>query len=171
LPAEDILADIQLQGEKLLAQEGWQQYEVSAYSRPGFACQHNLNYWQFGDYLGIGAGAHGKITTRDGRILRYDKRRQPDEYLAVGANDYLVNSRALEEGEITGEFMLNALRLNSGFSLTDFTARTGLPKSNLQPQLDQLQDKSLLQLNDGQVCATELGRRHLDTVVAEFFPG
>jgi oxygen-independent coproporphyrinogen-3 oxidase len=170
LPTEDTLADIQWQGELLLASAGLEQYEVSAYSRPGSACRHNLNYWNFGDYLGVGAGAHGKITLGDGRILRYSKLRQPGAYLAAQVNSYLATSRALEESEIAGEFMLNALRLNSGFSLADFHARTGMPASALQPQLDRLLDRKLLQLIDNQVSTTKMGGRFLDTVVAEFFP-
>lgn len=170
LPVEDVLADIQCSGEELLARSGMEQYEVSAYSQPGFSCRHNLNYWSFGDYLGIGAGAHGKITKADGRILRYSKRRQPGDYLSCEAGNYLAGSRALEEKEICGEFMLNALRLNKGFSLTDFSARTGLSASSLQPQLASLVDRELLELRGEQVGTTELGGRFLDSVVAEFFP-
>ncbi len=170
LPVEDALADIQELGESTLATAGYSQYEVSAYSREGFACRHNLNYWNFGDYLGIGAGAHGKITATDGRILRYSKRRQPEAYLAARDNTYLTSSRALEEKEIGGEFMLNALRLNEGFSLATFSARTGLPVESLQPQLNQLLDRELLQEFGGKISTTELGRRFLDTIVAEFFP-
>jgi putative oxygen-independent coproporphyrinogen III oxidase len=170
LPVENTLAEIQQQGETLLAEAGYRQYEVSAYSRPGAQCRHNLNYWNFGDYLGIGAGAHGKITTVDGAIHRYSKRRQPRDYLAARADGYLASSHVLAEDEIAGEFMLNALRLNRGFSLEDFTARTGLPSSHLQPQLNQLMEKKLLQLNGSQVSTTALGGRFLDTAVAAFFP-
>ena len=170
LPVEDALADIQQLGESTLATAGYSQYEVSAYSREGFACRHNLNYWNFGDYLGIGAGAHGKITVTDGRILRYSKRRQPEAYLAAEGKTYLTSSRALEEKEIGGEFMLNALRLNEGFSLATFSARTGLPAESLEPQLNQLLDRALLQEVGEKICTTELGRRFLDTIVAEFFP-
>ena len=169
LPVEDTLADIQQHGEQLLAAAGLMQYEVSAYSKPDFSCAHNLNYWTFGDYLGIGAGAHSKISSPEGRIQRYAKRRQPGEYLAADGGVYLASSRALEDREITGEYILNALRLNGGFSLADFSSRTGLPPGNLQPQLDQLLAKELLQRVDNQVTTTALGARFLDTVVAAFF--
>lgn len=169
LPLEDALADIQLQGEQLLAGAGYRQYEVSAYSQPGFNCRHNRNYWSFGDYLGIGAGAHGKISFPDGRILRYTKRRQPQEYLAAGAGNFTASSRALELDEITGEFMLNALRLNEGFSLDQFSAHTGLDADALQPRLASLCERKLLRQRSDRVTATALGRRFLDSIVAEFF--
>ncbi|MEH6580706.1 MAG: radical SAM family heme chaperone HemW [Halioglobus sp.] len=170
LPVEDNLADIQEQGERLLERAALAQYEVSAYSQSGKNCRHNLNYWGFGDYLGIGAGAHGKVSMCNGRILRYSKKRQPSEYMAGQSGGYVANSRALEEGEIAGEFMLNALRLNRGFSMTEFRASTGLAESVLQPQLQELTDKNLLRVCGHQVSTTALGRRFLDNVVAEFFP-
>ncbi|MGL4563662.1 MAG: radical SAM family heme chaperone HemW, partial [Halioglobus sp.] len=105
LPSEDALADIQQAGEALLAAAGYGQYEVSAYSRPGLRCRHNLNYWSFGDYLGIGAGAHGKITDADGRIQRYHKTRQPADYLAACSGTFTSGSRELERADIVGEFM------------------------------------------------------------------
>lgn len=170
LPLEDTLADIQAQGEQLLAGARYRQYEVSAYSQPGFNCRHNRNYWSFGDYLGIGAGAHGKVSFPDGRILRYAKKRQPQEYLAAEAGNFTASSRALALDEISGEFMLNALRLNEGFTLDQFSARSGLEAGTVQPRLDSLCQRKLLRRHNGRVSATAFGRRFLDSVVAEFFP-
>ncbi|MEH6635013.1 MAG: radical SAM family heme chaperone HemW [Halioglobus sp.] len=170
LPLEDALADIQQSGEQLLADNGLAQYEVSAYCQKGFNCRHNLNYWSFGDYLGIGAGAHGKISVADGHIRRYAKKRQPGNYMAAKKGGYIASQRDLDGKEIAGEFMLNALRLNKGFTLDQFSARTGLEATTLNPQLAALYDRGLLARCDDEVKATALGRRFLDTVIAEFFP-
>jgi putative oxygen-independent coproporphyrinogen III oxidase len=169
LPLEDTLADIQQAGEQLLSRAGMTQYEVSAYSQDNYNCRHNLNYWSFGDYLGIGAGAHGKVTREDGSILRYSKRRQPKDYLRESDKGFYASSRTLERGELLGEFMLNALRLNEGFKPSTLTARTGLQTSDLQPQLDALIGKGLLTSDEHRIRATDLGRRFLDSVTAEFF--
>jgi len=170
LPVEDVLADIQDSGERLLAARGYGQYEVSAYSRPGFQCRHNLNYWCFGDYLGIGAGAHGKISFPDGRIQRYAKRRLPGEYLAAAPGAFTASRRELDRAEIAGEFMLNALRLNEGFTLGQFTAYTGLDAAILLKRLDDYRQRGLLEVQGEQVRASALGRRFLDSVIAGFLP-
>jgi len=170
LPLEDALADIQQAGEALLAAAGYGQYEVSAYSRPGLRCRHNLNYWSFGDYLGIGAGAHGKITDADGRIQRYHKTRQPADYLAACSGTFTSGSRELERADIVGEFMLNALRLNEGFTRDLFEARTGLDFAVIEPQLLKLQERELIVCDHRGIRASALGRRFLDSVIAEFFP-
>jgi putative oxygen-independent coproporphyrinogen III oxidase len=171
LPVEDALADIQEQGERVLASAGYQQYEVSAYSKAGFNCRHNRNYWSFGDYLGIGAGAHGKVTFADGHIQRYAKRRQPAEYMGAQPEQFTASRRVLARDEITGEFMLNALRLNTGFTLDQFTARTGFDVDQLEPQLASFCSRGLLEVRDNRVRATVIGRRFLDSVISEFFPG
>jgi len=171
LPLEDALADIQQAGEALLAAAGYGQYEVSAYSRPGLRCRHNLNYWSFGDYLGIGAGAHGKITDADGRIQRYHKTRQPADYLAACSGTFTSGSRELERADIVGEFMLNALRLNEGFTRDLFEARTGLDFAVIEPQLLKLQERELIVCDHRGIRASALGRRFLDSVIAEFFSG
>lgn len=170
LPLEDELADIQQAGEQLLAKAGYQQYEVSAYSRPGFQCRHNLNYWSFGDYLGIGAGAHGKVTGADGGVLRYAKRRQPGDYLAASPGQFTAAQHTVEPADRVGEFMLNALRLNEGFSRELFTARTGLDAEVIEARLQQLQERGLLVSDHRVVRASPLGRRFLDTVISGFFP-
>jgi oxygen-independent coproporphyrinogen-3 oxidase len=170
LPGEEGLADIQEAGEALLQAAGYRQYEVSAYSLPGRECRHNLNYWTFGDYLGIGAGAHGKITLGGGGIRRQAKKRRPESYMGASGAGFTATTRLLGPEEIPGEFMLNALRLNRGFSLTQFTARTGLSAATVVPAIEDLCAKSLLRLDDGQVVTTARGRRFLDDVVATFFP-
>ena len=169
LPAEDELAEIQQRGEQLLAENGFAQYEVSAYSRAGFQCRHNRNYWSFGDYLGIGAGAHGKATFPDGRIERYAKRRQPAEYMSAEPGKFVANNRTLSTDDIIGEFMMNALRLNHGFALSQFSARTGLDGAVLESTLSTLMQRGLLLQENTRIMTTGLGRRFLDTVVGEFF--
>lgn len=166
LPVEDELASIQDSGEQLLADNGYSQYEVSAYSRPGSECRHNLNYWSFGDYLALGAGAHGKITLPDGTITRYAKTRGPADYL--GGKQRTVNQRVLGRDEIVEEFMLFALRLNDGFSLHHFEALTGLPSSTIEPRIRSLVQRELLVQRNGRVKTSELGRRFLDSVITEF---
>ena len=170
LPVEDELADIQQCGEQLLADNGYAQYEVSAYSQEGFNCRHNSNYWSFGDYLGIGAGAHGKISFPDGRIKRYNKRRQPQEYMSVTSQAFVASTRTLHRDEIAGEFMMNALRLNDGFTLPQFASRTGLSYAQLEPQIELLCQRELLVRDRNAVRATGTGRRFLDSIIAEFFP-
>jgi len=168
LPDEDTLVGIQEAGAALLAGSGYGQYEVSAWSLPGRRCRHNLNYWTFGDYLALGAGAHGKVTGRDGSVLRYAKTRMPDSYLR--AVDTTAERHLLAPEEIAGEFVLNALRLDEGFTLAQFEARTGLGRDALQPALNMQIAQDLLVLDGERIYATELGRRFLDPVVAEFFP-
>lgn len=169
IPVEDDLADIQQNGEALLQASNLMQYEVSAYSREKFSCRHNRNYWSFGDYLGIGAGAHSKITQRSGEIIRYARTRQPQDYLQAAAPDRITGLRKLQEEDLVAEFMLNALRLNNGFTLPQFTQRTGLNVNLIAARLDSLQQRELLVNTDGRISATTLGRRFLDSVIGEFF--
>ena len=168
LPVEDALADIQDRGELLLENQGYAQYEVSAYSRPELQCQHNLNYWSFGDYLALGAGAHGKITAADGSIRRYAKTRAPQDYLQ--GKRYTASKRVLNQGELIGEFMMFALRLNNGFSTQRFEQVTGLSADQLRPKVQSLADRELLSTDRDNIRATPLGRRFLDSVIAEFLP-
>jgi putative oxygen-independent coproporphyrinogen III oxidase len=167
LPVEDDLADIQDRGELVLAEAGYHQYEVSAYSKAGQQCRHNLNYWRFGDYLAVGAGAHGKVTSPDGSVRRFNKKRQPEGYMAdpVGSQ-----WRTLREEDLRSEFMLNALRLREGFNLQQYSDRTGLPASSIQRQLDSLIARGLLEQSEDQLRASALGWRFLDSVIAEFLP-
>jgi putative oxygen-independent coproporphyrinogen III oxidase len=169
LPAERLLADIQDRGELLLEEQGYCSYEVSAFAQAGYRCHHNLNYWLFGDYLGIGAGAHSKLTDLGRqRVLRRAKRRQPERYLDSNPDDFCATERHLEEADLVAEFMLNALRLQAGFNEADFAARTGLEFNLLEPNLNSLCERKLLVREEGRVRASGLGRRYLDSVIAEF---
>ncbi|WP_341939180.1 radical SAM family heme chaperone HemW [Marinimicrobium sp. C2-29] len=194
LPEEDSLADIQSRGEAQLAEAGFEQYEVSAYARPNQQARHNLNYWTFGDYLGIGAGAHGKITRPEsGQIMRLWKTRLPKHYLNKcrdkrdpgDQSDRIASSEASDESQtphnpfVAGreflgaealplDFMLNALRLNAGVAAGTFTERTGLPLSALEPQWQALRDKGLVDDQRTHLRTTDLGRRFLNDVLAQF---
>ncbi len=167
LPLEDELGNIQAAGEDLLSAAGYQNYEVSAYAQAGYRCRHNLNYWEFGDYLGIGAGAHGKLTLPEGgEIRRTVKKRQPAEYLATG--DVRANGQVLTSEDLPGDFMLNALRLSDGFAPALYQARTGLSLEKLSGTLETLAGQGLLEITAERVRPTALGRRYLDSVVSEF---
>ena len=170
LPVEEILGEIQEQGEALLSGASLLQYEVSAYARPGFQCRHNLNYWAFGDYLGMGAGAHSKISFPDGRISRYHKTRMPEGYLKAAPGSQLAGRRTLSSEEIIGEFMMNALRLCDGFTIEQFEAHTGLAFTMVENAVAELVERDLLARDERGIRTTALGRRFLDSVTAELFP-
>lgn len=166
LPCEDTLSDIQDQGEALLANHGYQQYEVSAYAKNNQRAKHNINYWQFGDYLGIGAGAHGKITHSDGRIERYRKTRLPADYLNTNKVK-TVGQSTVTQDRLPLEFMMNALRLPDGVPTALFEQRTQLPITSVLPQLQQLQAEGLVSIDD-YLRPTALGFRFLNTVLSRF---
>jgi putative oxygen-independent coproporphyrinogen III oxidase len=166
LPAHDDSADMQLAVESALAHAGFEHYEISAFAKPGMRCWHNLNYWQFGDYLGIGAGAHGKISFPD-RITRHERAKQPAMYLQEGA----VENRVIVPAELPFEFMLNALRLVEGFSVALFTERTGLPFTTMQPRLEHAEKQGLLVRDLKVIRPTERGQRFLNELLALFLPG
>lgn len=171
LPDEDVLADIQDAGQALLAAEGYVQYEVSAYARRDQRCRHNLNYWQFGDYLGIGAGAHGKltqVTNNAPTIIRTTKTRVPKDYLR--ATDYCVSTTTIADAELPFEFMLNTLRLIDGVPSSLWTERTGLSAETLAETVAILQANGLLQTKPGRLAATALGQRYLNRVIEAFLP-
>lgn len=170
LPDEDGAWDMQEHCQALLADAGYAQYEVSAYARPGRQCAHNLNYWRFGDYLGIGAGAHGKLTLgAEQSILRRWKTRHPTAYLAAaGTPASLGGDERISPQRRPFEFMLNALRLNAGFSLADFEAGTGLAVANIAGPLAEAAARNWLSLADERVVPTELGRRFTNDVVGLF---
>ncbi|WOJ97510.1 radical SAM family heme chaperone HemW [Congregibacter brevis] len=169
LPAESILGSLEEEGARVLRAAGFHRYEISAWAQPGQECQHNLNYWRFGDYMAIGAGAHGKLSTESGEIFRYAKTRQPEDYLAAGGIKRKA-LRGLDDADRQGEFVLNALRLREGFSLALFEARTGLDANRLETTLRKLVDRGLLQQNQEHIRTTDLGQRFLDDVVSAFFP-
>ncbi len=158
LPSDDIAWDMQQQGQALLTQAGYQQYEISAFSKPKKQCQHNLNYWQFGDYVGIGAGAHGKITlVGEDRICRRQKVRQPEQFMQRTGLDKLSREENLTDADLVFEFMLNALRLNNGFPLSLFGRTTGLKGDIILEVIQKAVDKGLLQVNQFHIQPTELG--------------
>jgi len=170
LPDQDLAADMAEQGAGLLAAAGFEHYEVSAYARPGRRCRHNLNYWRFGDYLGIGAGAHGKLTLPGSRgIERLVKRRHPVAYLDPANRDRLVAGRhTLSESELILEFAMNALRLEEGFMPRSFERRTGLPFARIEGRIDKACAAGLLGYGDQRVAATPVGRSFLDDLLTYF---
>jgi oxygen-independent coproporphyrinogen-3 oxidase len=166
LPGEDTLADIQDRGEALLAAHGLAQYEVSAFARTGRRCAHNLNYWNFGDYLGIGAGAHGKVTlAEEGRVVRTQRTRVPRDYLS-GEVASLRRASAVEAAELPLEYLMNALRLREGSPAAQFAARTGARLETLAGTLASLREQGLLDADPGLLRATALGFRHLDALLS-----
>lgn len=168
LPTEDVIFEMQEAGFEVLKEKGYKQYEVSAFSKPSQQCQHNLNYWQFGDYLGIGAGAHGKITDLDTKeINRYSKIRFPKSYLDPTL-PFLAENKPIPIAELPLEFMLNALRLNGGFSIELFESRTFMPIDNILIQLQAAQAKDLLSMDNKRIMPTELGKRFLNDLIAIF---
>nr|WP_286222809.1 radical SAM family heme chaperone HemW [Marinobacter sp. LA51] len=165
LPDDERLWEIYRQGGDFLHQQGFRDYEVSAWSRPGQASRHNLNYWTFGDYLALGAGAHGKISLADGSIRRYWKTRQPEAYLnRIGSRT--AGTETIEVEDLPLEFLMNALRLTEGVEETLFTERTGLPLSSVAVKLEQLRDEKLLERHRLQ--ATDLGQRYLNSLLERF---
>lgn len=170
LPDGDDLFAMQEACGELLAESGFGRYEVSAYSLPGFRCRHNLNYWQFGDYIGIGAGAHGKVTRND-TIRRTAKLRSPLEYMvALETGGAAGSEHAVAREELPFEFMLNALRLCEGFAPDEYCARTALDFDALIPRLRDLERRGLLECIDGRWRATRRGFDFLNDVIAEFLP-
>lgn len=173
LPDDDTRWAMQEQGQARLAEHSYEQYEVSAFARSGHRCRHNLNYWGFGDYLGIGAGAHGKVTdAARSAITRRWKKRHPKDYLAA-ANDrsFLAGQCDLDRPDAIFEFALNRLRLKQGFTLTEFQAACGLPAMDIHPLIIQACDAGLLDFDGEQVKHTDTGWRFLDDLVEQFLPG
>ncbi|EPS4548532.1 radical SAM family heme chaperone HemW [Morganella morganii] len=165
LPDDDLLWDIFSQGHQLLTQAGYVQYETSAYAKPGFQCQHNLNYWRFGDYLGIGCGAHGKISFADGRILRTVKTKHPRGYME---GRYLDQQNEVATEDRPFEFFMNRFRLLEAMPRRNFTDYTGLPESVVRPQIEAA-------LNAGEISETathwqitEHGKLFLNTLLERF---
>jgi putative oxygen-independent coproporphyrinogen III oxidase len=163
LPDEDALGDMQEAGQALLDARGFKQYEVSAYAQTGMECRHNRNYWLFGDYLGIGAGAHGKISGTDG-IWRTFKTPHPDAYLRAPER----RDSRLSRNQIVPEFMLNALRLHAGFSADLFSRHTGLALTEIKPLLAQARARGWLEDNPAWIRPSVLGRRFLNDLLELF---
>ncbi|WP_091912727.1 radical SAM family heme chaperone HemW [Chitinasiproducens palmae] len=168
LPDDDLSADMQEWIEARTAEAGFEHYEVSAYARPGRRSRHNVNYWEFGDYLGIGAGAHGKLSFPE-RVLRQARFKQPQRYMdAALAGDAVQEAREVAAEDLPFEFMLNALRLTNGVAASRFTERTGLPSTVVQRRLAEAAQRGLLQLDPTRIAPTELGHRFLNDLQALF---
>ena len=168
LPQDEVLWNIQDQGIALLNQAGYQQYEISAYSKPQYQCQHNLNYWQFGDYLGIGCGAHGKVTDIDNqKIYRTVKVKHPKGYLDTNRKA-LDKLHTVTAEELPFEYMMNRLRLFSGFSLDDYQAYTGLNTDTVLPTLLEAQEKGLMAFDGALWSVSKLGHRYLNDLLEMF---
>lgn len=168
LPHDDTLADIQEQGFAALRDAGFIQYEVSAFSQANRLSQHNINYWQFGDYLGVGAGAHGKITDiTTSTIIRRQKTRLPDHYMRHPTSP-TTKQWSISEQELPLEFLMNGLRLNDGIDTHYFIERTGLSLDTIAPQIAQLTTQGLLERSSKKIKTTPLGQRFLNSLLEKF---
>ncbi|MRS14313.1 radical SAM family heme chaperone HemW [Enterobacteriaceae bacterium RIT691] len=165
LPDDDALWDIFEKGHQILTAAGYQQYETSAYAKPGYQCQHNLNYWRFGDYLGIGCGAHGKVTFPDGRILRTAKTRHPRGYME---GRYLERQHDVEAEDKPFEFFMNRFRLLEAAPRAEFPAFTGLPESAIRAQIDEALAHNYLTENETEWQITEHGKLFLNSLLELF---
>ncbi|MDF1588832.1 MAG: radical SAM family heme chaperone HemW [Gammaproteobacteria bacterium] len=172
LPDEDDIIDWQLDNQQRLAQAGYMQYEVSAYAKDKHQCQHNLNYWKFGDYIGIGAGAHGKISDAAKQsITRRSKQKQPQAYLDHAGRDSLIQTNeTIAQRDLGFEFMLNALRLTDGFPTPLFYQHTGLAISHISKQLDHAEREGLITHDIHRICPTAKGQHYLNTLIELFLP-
>ncbi len=169
LPDDDLSWQQQCLSQSLLAEAGYQQYEISAYSLTNKQCQHNLNYWHFGDYLGIGAGAHGKITLAgENRIIRRVRQRQPQAYLKTQGRDSIISENQLDVADLVFEFMLNSLRLTAGFETKLFNENTGLSLSEILPTLQSARASGLLSMDQTKIFPTQHGLRFLNDLQAMF---
>ncbi|MCP3868133.1 MAG: radical SAM family heme chaperone HemW [Gammaproteobacteria bacterium] len=170
MPSDDNVWEIQQQGHGLIESAGYHRYEISAYALPGRECRHNLNYWQFGDYLGIGAGAHGKLTdTRINRVVRRHRVRSPGRYLSgAGGAGALAGETRLTQADLSIEFMMNALRLSGGFSKDLFRGRTGLSGAEIEKGIWKGMEKGFIALDGATVRPTPLGYRFLDDLLVLF---
>ncbi|WP_313107604.1 radical SAM family heme chaperone HemW [Atlantibacter sp.] len=165
LPDDDALWDIFEQGHQLLSAAGYQQYETSAYAKTGYQCQHNLNYWRFGDYLGIGCGAHGKITYPDGRIIRTAKTRHPRGYMQ---GNYLDKQHEVETADKPFEFFMNRFRLLEAAPRAEFTRYTGLKEESIRPQIDQALNLGYVVETPEEWQITEHGKLFLNSLLELF---
>lgn len=170
LPEDDQICDIQQAGQSMLSTAGLAQYEISAYAQNEKQCRHNLNYWMFGDYLGIGAGAHGKLTEPgENTIFRYVRHRLPERYIELaGRSDVITEKRQLHQADRTLEFMMNVLRLNDGFEHGCFNSRTGLPLDVIENQLEAARAAGWLETLNGISRPTAAGRNFLNDLLQCF---
>lgn len=169
LPEDDLLWDIQEAGQALLAEQGYAQYEVSAYAQAGKAARHNLNYWTFGDFLGIGAGAHAKLSSPSGQILRTWKTRLPKDYLDA-SKPFQAGERLLTTDELPFEFLMNVLRLSEGVPAALFSERTGLPLAQLDGARREAEARKLLLADPQRLTASREGQLFLNDLLQHFLP-
>ena len=170
-PDDETLWEMQIQLQDLIHTAAFRQYEVSAYALTDRQCRHNLNYWQFGDYLGIGAGAHGKISDADSNVWRYWKTKHPTSYLNESQSAEFSGGRSrVQQTQLPFEFMMNALRLTQGFDTELFVSRTGQDIGEIQPLLAKHQDLGLLEFDDTQIKASAKGRQFLDSMLQDYLP-
>ncbi len=172
IPDEDVSFAIQEHGHELLEKQGYRQYEISAFAKSGQQCRHNLNYWRFGDYVAVGAGAHGKVTASDGKVWRYEKPRHPLGFIeqaekgAIDGREYQVSTT-----DIAFEFMLNALRLPQGFTESEFTTHTGLSADTIKERLESARGKGMIESFEGPGWRpTALGLRFQNDLTGSFLP-
>ena len=172
LPVDDMAWDMQQTGLDMLEANAYMQYEISAFAQTEKQSRHNMNYWRYGDFLAIGAGAHGKITTAaEGRVQRFAKYRHPRRYMqGLKSGDWRSETRILSDEEIVFEFFLNQLRLKDGVTINDFSARTGLPWNRVESRVIKAVDKGLLEIRQGHVSPTELGWRFVNDIQQIFLP-
>ena len=175
LPDDDLSANMQLMIEERLERGGYINYETSAFACPGYKSQHNLNYWLFGDYLGIGAGAHSKISFAD-RIVRQVRYKNPKEYLLKkivdmnSPNVLLQEQHEVSKNDRRFEFLMNALRLTGGFEIALLQERTGLPITGIQQQLDEAEQRGLIIRSHSHMAPTLTGKRFLNDLLQIFLP-
>ena len=179
LPDDDLIWEMQTCGQDYLTRQRYRQYEVSAWSRPGRECRHNLNYWEFGDYIGVGAGAHGKISNGDNTgapslratVTRQSRLRVPASYIRnAGSGAVIAEQKVLTQADCILEFMLNALRLKGGVPQAYFSERTGLAPDAIREQVDAAGKEGLLAAEQGRIKATEKGARYLNDLLQYFMP-
>ncbi|NOZ52705.1 MAG: oxygen-independent coproporphyrinogen III oxidase-like protein [Gammaproteobacteria bacterium] len=172
LPQDDLIGQIQLHSQQLLAEHGFQQYEVSAYAKTKHECVHNRNYWEFGDYLGIGAGAHSKITDmQQQKVFRFAKQKHPVAYMEKAVEgDVVITEQALSPQEMGIEFMMNALRLTQGFQTSLFTERAGVPMIHIEKSLKLAEQKQLIDWSLSAIRPTDRGKQYLNDLLELFLP-
>ena len=168
IPKDDVIWEMQQQGQDLLAKAGYKQYEISAYAKDGKQCQHNLNYWRFGDYIGIGAGAHGKITEANTKtVLRHNNYKNPRDYQNAKL-PYIQDKKVITPDQLLFEYMLNRLRLMEPFTINDIVEKTYLTEEKIIPPILKAEQHSLLKFENNIITKTELGNRFLNDLLEIF---
>lgn len=169
LPTETVIEQMEQTAQQYFAHAGFERYEISAYCRNQHYCEHNLNYWQFGDYLGIGAGAHSKISFADKAPIRLLKHKHPNHYLEANTS-FIAEQRIVTDNHLCFEFMLNALRLYRAVNFEQFETYTGLKRQLLLPTLTAAAQQGLLNMTEIDFTLTDLGYRFADDIIASFLP-